>query len=288
MQNWFLYALISMVALAGADIAQKISLTRKENIDAVTNNLFVWTTMSVISLMALLIFAPSSIEFSKVNFPLLLITGTVGFVSGALFYGSFKGNSPSTSIILSNASILITTVLGIMFFAENSGYEKILGVSLIIAAIVIVSYSGKEKLDKYNVLALLGGVGFGFAFTLDKFFVLELNPLFYVFLMSVSIALSCLVFGFKTILKDLKVMSSGSFLPILIAASAFFFYNLFSFLSYDSGGNVGVVTAMNQATVFLVILFEIVILKDRANLNRKILGAIVALIAVLILRSTPV
>jgi len=40
--NWYFFAILSVFALAGAEFSQKIALSHKANISAVTNNFFVW------------------------------------------------------------------------------------------------------------------------------------------------------------------------------------------------------------------------------------------------------
>jgi hypothetical protein len=50
-------------------------------------------------------------------------------------------------------------------------------------------------------------------------------------------------------------------------------FNLFTFLAYANQGSVGIIDAMNNSSVFLIILAEIWFLKDRGNLSRKILSA---------------
>ena len=75
-------------------------------------------------------------------------------------------------------------------------------------------------------------------------------------------------------------MRPKEFKPIL--ASAFFgtLFNFFTFMSYKNSGNVGVVDAMNNSSIFIVILFEIFLLNDRTNLLKKLISAGVVTIGI--------
>lgn len=272
--NWFIFALLSVVALAGSEISQKASLMREEDISAITNNAFVWTIQGLGGLAVALFLGQFVILSDPTAWLKLLVLAVVYFFGGTFFYTSYKSNSPSVSIVLGSVSVIISTLIGILFFSESTIIMKFVGIALIMAAILFINYSkGKFNLDKYNLLALAGGGLFGIAFSIDKSFALELPAFTYLAYMSLSVGLLSFFLKGKHVFEESKCMDYRDFYPILSSAFFAMLFNVFSFMSYAGGGNVGAVDAINNTSVFLVILAEIFLFRDRSNLLKKFIAA---------------
>lgn len=273
MQPWFIFALLSIFAIAGSEISQKVSLTQKVNISAITNNFFVWTLQGIGGVILLLLLSQSFPTLNTSEWVRLAAVAIVYFLGGTFFYTSYKANSPSISIILGSISVVVSTILGILIFNESTSPLKFVGIALILTAIVIVNYQKNAKFSKYNLYAFIGGLCYGIAYNIDKSFAVTISPAVYVALMCFSVAIVSLLLKPRHIASDTKRMKPLDFRPIL--ASAFFgtLFNFFTFMSYKNTGNVGIVDAMNNSSIFLVILFEIFLLKDRTHLARKLVAA---------------
>jgi len=285
--SWYLWALLSVIVLAGSEFSQKISMTQKVNISAITNNFFVWLLQGSSGLILTVFFGNFNLTFSAVDWLRLLLVAIIYFLGGHFYYTSFKSNSPSISIILGSISIVISTLLGIIFFKESTVYTKFIGIFLILVSVIWVNFK-KQKFDKYNLFALLGGVCYGFTFTLDKSFAVNIDPLFYVVLMCFSVGLISFILKAKHIYSDLVRMKISDFYPILSTSFFGTLFNAFTFMSYSKGGNVGVVDALNNSNIFLVILLEVSFLKDRSNLTKKLIASTVVILGVILLSLTPV
>ena len=273
MQPWFFFTLLSVIAMACDELSQKVALTQKANISAITNNFFVWTLQGVGGLLIAGILGQFSFTLTSIQLIKLLVVAFVYFLGGTLFYTSYKGNSPSISIVLGSVSVIVSTTLGIIFFQEGTSLNKFVGIALVLFAIVIANIQKKDRFNRFNLLALFGGICFGIAYTLDKSFALQLPPGMYVALLCFSVAIVSIVLRGKHIISEAKPLKLHNFYPMFASATFGTLFNFFTFKSYGLGGNVGVVDAMNNANVFLVILMEILLLRDRSNLTKKIIAA---------------
>jgi drug/metabolite transporter (DMT)-like permease len=280
MFTWFVFALLSIFVLAGSEISQKISLTQKVNISAVTNNFFVWTFQGIAGLVLALLFNQIHLDITPTLLLKLLALGIVYFLGGTFFYSSFKGNSPSISVILGSISVVISSTLGIIFFNESTNNFKFLGLALILSSILFLNLNKSEKLNKFNLLALAGGTCYGLAYTLDKSFVLQLNPIFYISLLCFTVALVSITLRSKQIISEAKTLKIQNYYPMLMSAFFGTLFNLFTFLAYSKGADVGIVDAMNNSSIFLIILIEILFLNDRTSLKRKLLCATLATVGI--------
>jgi len=281
MPLWFILVLISVFSVAVAEISQKVSMTRKLNISSVTNNFYVWSMMSLAGLFLSLLSGNLTFITKPLDIIRLLILGVVYFFGGTLYYTSYKGNSPSISQILASISVIVSTVLGILLFDEGLSTIKFAGILLILISIVFLNINNNEKFNKYNLLALLGGICYGLAYTIDKSFALNLHPFSYLIWMSLSVAIVSFISKPKLIILESKKMSANDFIPITVSFAFFTIFDVSNFFAYKNGASVGVVDAMNSVAIFLVILAEIVILKDKTNIKKKLLCAIIALSGVI-------
>lgn len=284
--TWFLFALLSVITLAGSEITQKIALTRKVNISALTNNAYIWLIQGTCGFLIAFLTGNFTFLTGWESWLKLLLLASAYLIGGTAYYTSYKSNSPSVSIVLGSISVVISTILGILFFGESTQLIKFVGIALILLSIFIVNFHKKTfSLDKYNVLALLGGTMFGVAFTLDKSFVLDLNPFAYLGFMSTSVGILSFVVKPAHIISETKRLKPIDFVPMFVIGGFGVMFNLFSFLSYSKGGNVGAVDAINNSAVFLVILAEVIILKDRHQLLRKIVASILIMLGLVLLSS---
>jgi drug/metabolite transporter (DMT)-like permease len=183
-------------------------------------------------------------------------------------------------MILGSVSVLISSVLGILFFQEGLSTVKFAGIGLILISLIVLNFNRGERLSKYNFLPLAGGVCFGIAYSIDKSFVSNLSPFAYLPLMCFTVAAISLIVRPQLILNETKLLNISVLKSMVLAAAFGSLFNLFTFLAYQNGGNVGVMDAMNNSTVFMIILGEIVFLRDVSNLKKKVFCASLALIGV--------
>lgn len=166
--TWLLFAFLSLFALVGSELSQKISLTGKKNLSAITNNFYVWTFQGIGGLVLALALGGFLIPTDTQVWLKLLLNGVIYFIAGTLYYTSYKANSASISIILGSFSAIVSTSLGILFLGEEFSLLKLLGVALVLAGIAYVNYSKELKFSLPNLYALGGGIAFGIAYTVDK------------------------------------------------------------------------------------------------------------------------
>lgn len=281
MSLWFVFALLSIAALTGAELSQKVSMSNKKDISAITNNFFVWTLQGIFGLILTAFLSDFTLPQNENIVWKFLLVGIVYFLGGTFYYTSYKANSASLSIVLGSFSVIVSTTLGILFLGEQLNLLKALGIIAVLIAIFIVNYSKGAKLSKYNYFALAGGFAFGLAFSIDKSFVIgNIYPTLYVGLLCLTVALISLLLGYKTIKNDVKGLVLADYKPMFLSAVFGTMFNTFTFFAYLNHGDVGKVDAMNNSVVFFVILFEVLLLKERTNLKKKLLAAAIAVLGI--------
>jgi len=140
MQLWLIYSLLSVLSLAGSEMSQKISLSQKVDISAITNNFFVWTFQGLVGITLAILLGQFSLTMPPTMAWKLIIISFIYFVGGTSFYTSYKGNSPSISIIFGTISVVISSILGAIFLADSYTILKVVGIFLILTAIFFLNY----------------------------------------------------------------------------------------------------------------------------------------------------
>lgn len=85
------------------------------------------------------------------------------------------------------------------------------------------------------------------------------------------------------VLRELKSAKLPDLKFVAYSGVAYFIYNLATYFAYIHGGEVGKVDAINNTQIFLIILVEFFILKQKQGIFRKLLAACLAFAGVLIL-----
>lgn len=282
--SWFILVLLSVLVASIGEIGQKISLTSKIELSSVTANFFLGTGQFILSLLFLVLFVgPKEIVIQEGELILLVISSILSFFFFKFFYTSYKGQSASLSQVIFSLSIVLTTFLGILFFNEDSGPVKFLGVFLIFIGVLIASYSKGEKLNKYNIYALIAAVIYSFLVLIEKKFSVEADPHYFQVFISGGFALASLAFAGKTIVKEAKTIDKKLSISLITSAVAFTIFKKLTLTAYSVGGEIGKVDAINNTSILLIIILEILILKDRTSLKKKFFASFLCIVGVLIL-----
>ena len=136
MNTWFLYTIGSIFTLTFAEIAQKISMTKKQDISAEANNFIVWLIQGTFALVfTILIGDLDKISFTTSMIPQFILVGSVYFLGGTIYYSSYKGGSVGINATLVTISTVLSTFLGIIALNESTDIMKFIGMGLILLAI---------------------------------------------------------------------------------------------------------------------------------------------------------
>jgi len=285
--NWFLFCILSVFALAAAELIQQYLLNdEKHNIEEKLSGFLTFFLPALLMIPFVIAGYSSSMLaiFSSGTLPYFLGSSFAGSFGTIFYLRSFKVSSISYSTILVASSAIFSTILGILFLNESIDLYKFLGILLILTAIV-VSNLNNEKFEKASLWGLAAGIFYGTMYTLDKFIVLEIDPFVYLFWSFLFTSLMLFIRTPVVLLKGISTIKISSLKVILLSGFAYLIYNLFTFVSYTYGGEVGKVDAINNSQIFLIILFETFYLKQKQGIARKVVSFLLAIIGIYILGS---
>ncbi len=283
--NWFAFSLLSIGALAVAELTQQHLLNKENGIDERTSTVLTFLVQAVFTLPIILltdlkysvftVFSPDLLPY--IIFVTVIATFGIGY-----YLKSFKVENISISAIFVSFSVVISTTLGIIFLNETAYLYKFIGIALVLLA--IISLNAKNiTIEKNHYYGLIAGVLFGITYTFDKIIVTDINPVIYVFWAFSLVSLFGFLLYRKTVITTLKKTKFKNYYPIIISGTGYFLYNLFTFNAYVAGGEVGRVDAINNSQIFLIILVEYFVFKHKQSIGRKLMAAGIAFTGVFIL-----
>jgi len=282
--SWFVFTLISVIALAAAEILQQ-RILNKEKIDEAVSAFITFFTQAIVALLIILLSKDRYRLFDvfDTNVMPYMLLGSILATFGLMFYmKSFKVKNISISVIFISLSAVVSTVMGILILNETTDIWKYIGIGLVLLSIIILN-SHNFSLEKSHAYGLLAGIFFGMTYTIDKFVVKDITPLVYLFWSFLLTSIIVISFNTKRILKHASNLREEGIKYLFLSAFGYMIYNLCTFIAYTKGGEVGRVDAINNAQVFSIILFEYIFLKQRKDIWKKLITATIAFAGILLL-----
>lgn len=283
--NWFVFTLISISALAIAELVQQKLLNDENDIDPNSSTVVTFGILTLLAIPAIFLFGEGANFFTVFDPKVFwyLVASSITATAAMFFYlRSFVVKNISFSTMLISFSVVVSTVLGILIFNESIEILKLIGIGLVLVAIAILNFNNAQ-LEKNNLYGLLAGVFFGITYTFDKMVILEIHPIVYLFWSYLFVVFLSYVQAPKAVNSAIKSLRIVDIRNVLISGAGYFVFNICTFFAYSVGGEVGRVDAINNTQVFLIILAEYFILKQRDGMVRKLVTACIAIAGVFIL-----
>lgn len=282
--TWFAFSLASVVSLAVAELSLQNVLNRKKSFTPRTTAFLGYVLQSVLILPFLIFFFREDFLsiFTPEIFPRIMAVCLISSIATLFYAKSFQVKNISVSSIFGSLSIVVSTCLGIYFYNEGTHFIKFVGIAAILVSIVILNIRN-AALEKNHFYGLAAGALYGLCYVLDKGNVQSITPPVYVFWLFLFTAFFVFIFNPKEVIVSIRDESFPTFKIIVLSSIGFLLYNLLTFMAYTTGGEVGKVDAINNSQVFLIIIFEYFILRQKTSIGRKLLAAAIAFGGVLIL-----
>jgi drug/metabolite transporter (DMT)-like permease len=227
-----------------------------------------------------------SISYNGIDWFLLLV-GSI--ITAFAFYGQFLALEhlpASEQALLSRASILTSTLGGILLLSETVTETKLLGIVLVIIGIIISSIrKGKFVYNKWVFVQLITSIGFGLSVLLDKVVSPHFSSGIYLFFSVFITSLGLLFLAkWKNVLKNIFNFEKTYYMLTIFTSFLFIAAYYVVISVYGMGGDVVIVTALTQIKLPLIVLGGYYIYNEKNDLPQKILGVITVLVGIILLK----
>lgn len=281
LNNWLLYVVLYLVLATIFTQSYKIATKTLKRPGALT------ALLQVTAGLTALLLCP----FFEVKFPtdirvyiMLGISILFYAISDRINTTVRSGIEASTFSMLKQLSTTFMIFAGLIFFKEEFILTKFIGAMLIIFSNILIFYKkGKIEFNRYILLGILANVAFTVALFLDVNISDNFNLPFYVALTLIIPALLIMVFEKIKPSEIKKELVDGNKKAILITALSWATSIIVNLRAYQLG-NVTIVAPLSALTVMLNVIVGYLFLKERDNLLRKIIAAILIIISIILIK----
>ena len=278
---WFLFVVLYIILAVAFTPFYKIVLKTSKSDGTIT------VLLQFIAGLSALIFVP----FFKLTFPtdwkvyLLLGIACIFYaISDRINTTVRSGLEASTFSIIKQLSTVFMILSGLLFFKEQFVLKKIIGAGLIIFSNILIFYKrGKQKLDKYVFLGILSNIAFSIALFLDVNISDNFNLPFYV---ALTVIVPALFIAIAERIKPSKIKQAfinGNKKAIMITSLCWGTMIIVQLRAYQLG-DVTTVAPLCALTVIGNVIVGYIFLKERDNLLKKLLAAVLLLVSVFLIK----
>lgn len=270
---------------ASASPLQRRWLATKKNLDNKGQIHFAFQVTLVTSFLSLLLifFEPFHLAGNIYHIiGLAMLCGVFGAGSYITSYVAQKHVEAGITTLVSNINTPITIILATIFLNEKLTFIQIVGTILLLVGIVVVSKKhkiGRFKFDKYFLLMMSSGAMLAILLVAERAMIKITGFTAGVIL---SWWATCLCIGIMVLITKNKSVYTKK--DIAITGVLRFLQNLSWVLLVFFVGNLSLVSSVTTFKVVIMFIAGAIILNEKEDLPRKILGSIIALAGLLLMK----
>lgn len=277
--SWIILAIINVFGLSLSTLFQRVAMKNEQN-DAVISSIIFQYLSTIITFTYAL-----TRGYTLPPIPLL----PYFFISGALyaagtlaFFRAMQTIEASESAILTGSGVIVTIVASFVFLGDRLRPEQLFGAFLILASVVIINFSRHIlRMKQGSWLALLGTALYGLAVVSDTYIINHYNAVSF-------LPLICFISGTLLLfshLKKTRALISGIRhidKNLIIFIALYSVQSISFYMALERGALVSQMSTIARASIVLTVLLGAIFLKERDRMPKKIIGAILTTIGVLL------
>ncbi|MBR2997253.1 EamA family transporter [Candidatus Saccharibacteria bacterium] len=282
MDIWIIFIIIYTILVSFFETSRKKAAEKSS----------IFSVLYLVTLIALILSVFISPDFYQAPLSAVISIGAKSIiVVFAWFFGLYAlSKLPiSTYSIVHSSRIVFAVILSVIIFSEPLSTEKIIGIILIIAGIVLANYNPKEKKKKKKaysylpiILLLVACVLTAVSEILDKALMRELSvgqmQTWFLFFSAIYFRIILLIKREKV---NYKLITTNYWIPLssvfLVSADRFLFY-----ANKDPGSEVSIMVLFKQLSVILLIIMGKIFFKEK-NIVKKLLCSLLIIAGVAVL-----
>lgn len=187
--------------------------------------------------------------------------------------------------IITGVGAIVTIIMSMIFLHDVLTATQLFGAVCIFAAVVIINSKKKKMvINKGMWYALAGSALYGSAVIFDTTIIRAFDAISFIPIGSFGTALVMILAypkKFPLVVQQLKKVDKNLLIySVFYAICAISFY-----LALATGAKVGPVSAVARSAIILTVILSTIFLKERDDIPKKIIGAILTTVGVILVSS---
>ncbi len=282
---WYLYVVSAVSLFSVMDILRKKLLTEEGRISYIDFSFLVFVSTALfLAIYSLLFgFVMPPIKLFPVVFVINIILGILGLL---LANKALSLLSAGDFTILMTSRLIVTWLLSVLLLNIGVSFLQAIGILGICSAVFVI-FGNRKSIKGNNRKGLLFGLGaaavYGSTFLTDQIIYRQSDPSSYL-LFSISIMAVVMAVTRPVVVKSFRILSNNRSLVLTLLIGFCFASGLtLLFKGLKLSDNATLVTGLLPLQTIIVVVLSIIFLNEKNNINKKILGALLATIGAVIL-----
>lgn len=281
LMHWLFFAIISVCAFSTAALFQRLAM-KKEGSDPIVSSIIFQLLLTAGSAFVLLF---TGFRLPQVGMLHYFLLSAVLYGYGTYFlFRAAKAVEASELIILGGFGTLATLIMSYVILGERMSLVQWIGILLILAAVMIVNYKHRNYRFHIGTLhALIGTTMYGAAVVFDGLILRTYDSFSFVPVMSLLPGLVLMLTFPKStirITRSFNVVDNNLVIyGILYVFAAEMFY-----FAMTRGALVSQLSTVMRSSIIMTVLLAMIFLNERSHPLRKLIGAVLTTIGILLLR----
>lgn len=213
-----------------------------------------------------------------------LLASALLYAVGVLYgFKAMKCIEASEMSIIATSGSLFTILLSFIILHESLSPAQLSGALLLIIAVIIVQYERKRTASSGVQYAIISASAYGSAVIIDSFILRSLDMFSFMPISSFivgSILLTLQIRRFANLKHHVMLVNKNLIMyTFLYVCAAITFY-----IPVQSGIAVAQVSSITKASTITTVVLAMIFLKERNNMGRKIIGAVLTTVGIFLLR----
>ncbi len=221
-------------------------------------------------------------SISGISWSLLIMTLLYALANLCIFR-SLKEIEASRFTVIFSGKTVFAVIGASVLFKEYLNITQWIGALFIILGVIVVSIKNiKLKIGKGDILAFAAAVFFGFANMNDRFLVKFFDPYSYVVVGFLLPGILLAVLNPGKISKIKNYFGKSIIYKMILLFAIYGLSAVTFFSALQIAPNSSQVFSINAFTGVLTVVFAVIFLKEKDYFSRKVLGAVLSLVGLLL------
>jgi len=278
---WYFFLSIAIMAVAVSTIISRTIVAGKDS-DPISFAIFFQAVAGVaVALFAIF----KGVDFSGYDliWPNLILMTFLYAYFNIFKFKALKEDDASKFAVIFQFNTLIPVIMAILILGERVSVWQGFGVALILAGVILVTGKIDFKKEKGEVYSVIAAILFGSAVANDFFIVKNVSVDTYVALSFLSPALILSLIYPDSVKRIKQFTTVKSLRPSLIAGALFGLAAISVYTAFKIGNNAAQISPLFQIATIVTVILGIIFLKEKENLLKKLLGAALSFIGVILI-----
>jgi drug/metabolite transporter (DMT)-like permease len=279
---WLILVLISAVAFSLGTLLKKVFFNRGNRDPYAYSIVYQLLTASLIFIYTL--FAGFNLPPMRPligSFAIITVLYALGNIT---FFRGLKSTDASVASVLMSSRPIWVMIAAALFLQESISIGRLAGTILVVLGILLITWKHNSiKFKKGHFLILFSALSFGLAFIGTAIILRSMEAATFGVLAFTFPALFLMAINPKVIPKIKTIINKKTFLEVLGACFFQAIAGVAMYNAYRFGGDASQITPIRELSVVLTVILGYLILKEKTNIVRKIIGSIISFLGVLLL-----